>query len=463
MSGKPVTLEDNTFTYGEYSWPKDAPSAFKSLGNVKYTMHAFWYFMQKMGIEHSAYILEAKNAGIQAVSRSDRKMLVSYLTGETNTYDKIDASVYVPLAGKHGDKSAAKRPAEDAADDAAAKRAKQDDVKPREATESDIARVVATGVITKEKISEIKAKKLAHKLQAKGAEEDIKEKTTQQRQKDAEVTREIAKYEKVYQTRRTVLDAPGKGFADVVTLLATLKEEKKRAEAKTSVAVAPVSDKYDRWAQKGTDKISKEFNIDTKGSNIQSKFPAMPVPIKEQPPVAAAATPKSQNAKKPIIIVPAGTRSLITMYNVKEFLETRKFVPSQQAEHNAKPSQVIIQRKKGADTFTYKVIDNVATMLPEHWDRVVAVFVAGPAWQFKDWPKTMNDNLETSNPVNIFNKVKAFYVTFSGSDPDPNVKKWNVTTIDVSRTQRHLDTRLVSKVWEEIDHLIATKKPHLEG
>ncbi len=36
------------------------PHCVVSLGNVKYTMHAFWYFMQKMGIEHSAYILEAK-------------------------------------------------------------------------------------------------------------------------------------------------------------------------------------------------------------------------------------------------------------------------------------------------------------------------------------------------------------------------------------------------------------------
>jgi hypothetical protein len=35
-------------------------------------------------------------------------------------------------------------------------------------------------------------------------------------------------------------------------------------------------------------------------------------------------------------------------------------------------------------------------------DRVVAVFVAGPTWQFKDWPESMKG--ADANPANIFSK-----------------------------------------------------------
>lgn len=42
-----------------------------------------------------------------------------------------------------------------------------------------------------------------------------------------------------------------------------------------------------------------------------------------------------------------------------------------------------------------RVIDSPQKLAPADWDRVVAVFVMGPAWQFKGWPWT-------GNPVEIF-------------------------------------------------------------
>lgn len=41
-------------------------------------------------------------------------------------------------------------------------------------------------------------------------------------------------------------------------------------------------------------------------------------------------------------------------------------------------------------------------------DRVVAVFVQGPAWQFKGWPWLLPDG----SPVDIFAKSKIFFITF---------------------------------------------------
>lgn len=48
-------------------------------------------------------------------------------------------------------------------------------------------------------------------------------------------------------------------------------------------------------------------------------------------------------------------------------------------------------------TVPYRVIDNPAKLTAQDWNRVVGVFVMGPAWQFKGWPWD-------GNPVEIFSK-----------------------------------------------------------
>lgn len=47
------------------------------------------------------------------------------------------------------------------------------------------------------------------------------------------------------------------------------------------------------------------------------------------------------------------------------------------------------------ELFSCRVIDSPQKLAPADWDRVVAVFVMGPAWQFKGWPWS-------GNPVEIF-------------------------------------------------------------
>lgn len=47
----------------------------------------------------------------------------------------------------------------------------------------------------------------------------------------------------------------------------------------------------------------------------------------------------------------------------------------------------------------YRVVDNPGRLSAAEWDRVVAVFVQGPAWQFKGWPWD-------GNPVQIFANSK---------------------------------------------------------
>lgn len=62
-------------------------------------------------------------------------------------------------------------------------------------------------------------------------------------------------------------------------------------------------------------------------------------------------------------------------------------------------NEVLLHRQRNGVSVPYRVVDNPAKLSPSDWDRVVAVFVMGPAWQFKGYP--------WENPVEIFAKGKA--------------------------------------------------------
>ncbi|KAJ0982529.1 hypothetical protein J5N97_010784 [Dioscorea zingiberensis] len=141
----------------------------------------------------------------------------------------------------------------------------------------------------------------------------------------------------------------------------------------------------------------------------------------------------------PIILVPSAFQTLITIYNVKEFLEDGVFVPSdvkvKQSGGEKKPEFVTVRKKFSRDQVVaaYEVRDKPSVLKPEDWDRVVAVFVLGKEWQFKDWP--FKDHVE------IFNKIIGFYVRFEDDSIESAkiVKQWNVKIISISKNKRHQD------------------------
>lgn len=91
-------------------------------------------------------------------------------------------------------------------------------------------------------------------------------------------------------------------------------------------------------------------------------------------------------SRTPIIIIPATNTSLITMYNAKDILQDLRFVSTDEKKGQGctRENDLLLQRRKdGNVTVPYRVIDNPAKLTPQDWNRVVAVFVMGPAWQFK--------------------------------------------------------------------------------
>jgi len=122
----------------------------------------------------------------------------------------------------------------------------------------------------------------------------------------------------------------------------------------------------------------------------------------------AAADPKMQAKKAknlyPIIMISSSPTALITMHNVKRFLQESTFEPSQEAraraisEGNVKPDDMIpIYRKRthidssGREMEShvrYVVVDSVEALSKfgvDPWDRVVCVMTTGQEWQFKNY------------------------------------------------------------------------------
>nr|GEU33183.1 protein CDC73 homolog [Tanacetum cinerariifolium] len=131
----------------------------------------------------------------------------------------------------------------------------------------------------------------------------------------------------------------------------------------------------------------------------------------------------------PIILVPSASQTLITIYNVKEFLEDGVFVPSDvkmKQMKGPKPDCVTVVKKfssRDRVVTAYEVRDKPSALKAEEWGRVVAVFVLGKEWQFKDWP--FKDHVE------IFNKILGFYMRFEDDSVESAkiVKQWNVKII----------------------------------
>ncbi|KAL8121760.1 protein CDC73 homolog [Apium graveolens] len=176
------------------------------------------------------------------------------------------------------------------------------------------------------------------------------------------------------------------------------------------------------------------------------------------------ATPKAKMHLKgskigegvPIILVPSASQTLITIYNVKEFLEDGVYIPTDvkvKQMKGAKPECVTVQKKFSRDRVVtaYEVRDKPSALKAEDWDRVVACFVLGKEWQFKDWP--FKDHVE------IFNNLVGFYMRFEDDSVESakTAKQWNVKIISISKNKRHQDRAAALDVWDRLEEFMRSR------
>lgn len=256
---------------------------------------------------------------------------------------------------------------------------------------------------------------------------------------DVDSTKDIISRERQWRTRATILQSTGKTFyKNISALLASIKA---REEGKSRPSQFPVKlpeptkvvrsnqpqlaqyNRYDQERFNQQKEVTEGFKIDTmgtyhgmslksvtEGSTQQKKNPVAALPPgrpKDLIPTAQARllpqNPQHKRASRtPIIIIPSATSSLITMYNAKDILQDLKFLTNEEKRLTGtqRENEILLQRRKdGNATVPYRVIDNPSKLSQQDWNRVVAIFVMGPAWQFKGFPWE-------GNPTEIFSKSK---------------------------------------------------------
>eukprot|EP01139_Manchomonas_bermudensis_P021429 Amastigsp_a682633_11.p3 type:complete len:175 gc:universal Amastigsp_a682633_11:605-81(-) len=167
----------------------------------------------------------------------------------------------------------------------------------------------------------------------------------------------------------------------------------------------------------------------------------------------------------PIIIVPPGaSASLVTSVNVCEFLETGVFVLKdalieQYNKENPgktfRPKPTLKFKIGGSKETRFRVVDNPRLLGPGDWPLVVAVFVLGPLWQFRDFPQGL------STPVELFNAVCGFYVHYADEPVPEAVQKWNVKCLPLQRAGRHRDGAVVASICADMEKFIRMHKRNI--
>ncbi|ODN06259.1 Parafibromin [Orchesella cincta] len=512
VSGKDIIEKEEKIIFGEFAWPKNVKTNYMIYGSGKdgaakeyYTLECLLFLLKNVSLSHPVYVRHAAAENIPVVTRPDRKDVLAYLKGETTTSASIDKSA--PLEIPTQVKRTADEPSE-----SASKKPRFEDIQFQKVKETLAARLDApretsvtinnikslSEAMSVEKIAEIKAKRLSKKRTTIKGHDDIEigSEVRAMLDYDLDVTKDIVSRERQWRTRTTILQSNGRQFAKGI--LAILQSVKAREEGKVArpmmpptttpkppappKAVPPV-ERYNRYNQPSYNRYDQErlskdetegFQINPLGTysgmslksvtdGTMAKKPSAPSTPSTMPMTPSSTPGKSpisaQNkrvSRTPIIIIPAANTSLITMFNAKDILQDLRFFSTddKKAQGGKRDNEILIHRQRNGVSVPYRVIDNPQKLSPADWERVVAVFVMGPAWQFKGWPWD-------GNPVDIFSKICAFHLKYDEMKLDANVGKWAVTVIQLSKIKRHLDRAALMAFWEKLDLYIAKNKPFL--
>lgn len=158
---------------------------------------------------------------------------------------------------------------------------------------------------------------------------------------------------------------------------------------------------------------------------------------------------------KPIILISPAASALLSLTNIKPFLENSTFIDSNTTdpklqEYLSPPSSTNEMRNVTHEfprlnkKFTFLIVNNLENFTrPEYWDRVIAIFTTGQTWQFK--------NYKWSKPKELFQHIKGYYF-FYNNDPIPaSIKEWNVEKIKIDRQRRFKDAEVLNYFWDSVE------------
>eukprot|EP00741_Cyanophora_paradoxa_P017906 tig00021036_g17295.t1 len=372
---KDIFYDNEELHFGKTRFSKDVKTAFRGMKGKGefYTLGALYFCWKLDKLNVTEYRQECKTAGVSIVSLVDKRDVLSYLTGETDSCASIAALPdLLPgssvLSAADLEEPPSKRVRVEAAAEPAEKRASEPaDKKAESAAVAQQAPEPSEGMSV-EKIAELQAKRAAKK--ARKPEEGDKKKEAA----EADPTAEVLKQERPLCTRYTILQSTRKVFTSVLQLVSEIRKKEAGAKKDGGAAPAPapppppaaMPGRAPRRAYPssgGTATTSTTSSSGRTDSRATSKLiwttlglswlaprrslaptpaPARrrtlllppPPPRRPRPSTSAAAAAGSSSrpggaagsrppgAKRvhPIIVVPAGMTALINMYNAKDFL-----------------------------------------------------------------------------------------------------------------------------------------------
>ncbi|KAH9204444.1 pol II transcription elongation factor-like protein subunit Cdc73 [Leptodontidium sp. 2 PMI_412] len=160
----------------------------------------------------------------------------------------------------------------------------------------------------------------------------------------------------------------------------------------------------------------------------------------------------------PIILLSPSASSLLRLSNIKAFLENGMYVPPESVSASSSSSSTLLHTQRlitsidASRPIRFILVDTPEQFKPEYWNRVVAVFTTGQAWQFKTY--------KWQQPTELFKHTLGIYVGWRGDQPPDTVRGWGrgvfSTQVDkysagAPSASRWRDREVVESIWKGIE------------
>jgi len=203
-----------------------------------------------------------------------------------------------------------------------------------------------------------------------------------------EVSDYLQTSEKRIHSRSTVLQSQKRSFLKVLQLgyqMVSLKEDAERIKQ--------------RIEQRGP--IAKDVNLDVHFLKPNLQLNLLDEITRSQ---KGGANLDPSKIPRPVIIVPAShVAGNISLGNAKKFLEGGTYEDKSDQDNNF----TSVKRTICGREVTFDVFDTVTNFSETRWNRVVAVFVNGHEWQFRDWKGGLS-----SDKRQLFARVRGYYLSY---------------------------------------------------
>ena len=173
---------------------------------------------------------------------------------------------------------------------------------------------------------------------------------------------------------------------------------------------------------------------------------------------------KAGRRPDPIILLSPSASSILRMSNIKSFLDSGTYIPSDSSLAGSSTTANLLHISRLLPSIDpqrplrFILVETPEQFRPDYWSRLVAVFTTGQTWQFKSY--------KWQSPADLFKHALGIYVGWKGEDVPGTVKGWGrgVTVSQIEKwnqqqgTQaRWRDREVVESLWGRIEESMRSR------